>query len=234
MILIHSVLRCWTDFRTKTNLHFFRCNHGFCWGFGPFLRRRHGLRTLRKKNNFWLLQKKNGTTWFSFCWCNDFWCSGSVLMHRGTISLGFPGRQWHIASSSGIANGAIYGGVLLAKKAGEKLGGGFKYFYFHPYLGKIPILTNIFQRGWNHQLENVEDFYFKKKHVSYLIKERWWNMLPLPQKFTKKHRPTGGLKNPKRKLILPPVSPVFSGSGCLFFPLKKLIGSELLVKVLGC
>ena len=25
-------------------------------------------------------------------------------------------------------------------------------FYFHPYLGKIPILANIFQRGWNHQL----------------------------------------------------------------------------------
>ena len=25
--------------------------------------------------------------------------------------------------------------------------------YFHPYLGKIPILTNIFQRGWNHQLQ---------------------------------------------------------------------------------
>ena len=28
-------------------------------------------------------------------------------------------------------------------------------FYFHLYLGKIPILTNIFQRGWNHQLELV-------------------------------------------------------------------------------
>ena len=26
-------------------------------------------------------------------------------------------------------------------------------FYFHPYLGKLPILTNIFQRGWNHQLD---------------------------------------------------------------------------------
>ena len=25
-------------------------------------------------------------------------------------------------------------------------------FYFHPYLGKMSILTNIFQRGWNHQL----------------------------------------------------------------------------------
>ena len=24
-------------------------------------------------------------------------------------------------------------------------------FYFYPYLGKIPILTNIFQGGWNHQ-----------------------------------------------------------------------------------
>ena len=27
-----------------------------------------------------------------------------------------------------------------------------KIFYFHPYLGKIPVLTNIFQMGWNHQL----------------------------------------------------------------------------------
>ena len=28
-------------------------------------------------------------------------------------------------------------------------------FYFHHYLGKIPNLTNIFQRGWNHQLEQL-------------------------------------------------------------------------------
>ena len=27
----------------------------------------------------------------------------------------------------------------------QRLGGGFKHFYFHPYLGKIPILTNIFR-----------------------------------------------------------------------------------------
>ena len=26
------------------------------------------------------------------------------------------------------------------------------FFYFHPYLWKIPILTNIFQGGWNHEL----------------------------------------------------------------------------------
>ncbi len=35
------------------------------------------------------------------------------------------------------------------------LGGGFKYFYFHPYLGKISNLTNIFQMGWNHHLEYI-------------------------------------------------------------------------------
>ena len=29
------------------------------------------------------------------------------------------------------------------------------FFYVHPYLGKIPILTNIFQMGWNHQLDNI-------------------------------------------------------------------------------
>ena len=34
------------------------------------------------------------------------------------------------------------------------LGGGFKHFLFSP-LGKIPILTNIFQLGWNHQLDRI-------------------------------------------------------------------------------
>ena len=41
-------------------------------------------------------------------------------------------------------------GLQLIK---DDLGGGNSNIcYFHPYLGKIPILTNIFQRGWNHQL----------------------------------------------------------------------------------
>ena len=40
---------------------------------------------------------------------------------------------------------------FIPRNCGCILGGGFKYFYFHPYLGKIPILTNIFQRGSNHQ-----------------------------------------------------------------------------------
>ena len=40
-------------------------------------------------------------------------------------------------------------------------------FYFHPYLGKIPILTNIFQRGWNHQLGN---------HRKFQGNLGWWNI----------------------------------------------------------
>ena len=33
-------------------------------------------------------------------------------------------------------------------------------FYVHPYLGKIPNLTNIFQMGWfNHQPEKGEGFF---------------------------------------------------------------------------
>ena len=32
------------------------------------------------------------------------------------------------------------------------LGGGFIFLIFNPKMGKIPMLTNIFQMGWNHQL----------------------------------------------------------------------------------
>ena len=43
-------------------------------------------------------------------------------------------------------------------------------FYFYPYLGKIPILTNIFQLGWNHQLViilstwNIHLYFFELKN----------------------------------------------------------------------
>ena len=48
-------------------------------------------------------------------------------------------------------------GTNVPLKLGQKLGGGnSNIFYFHPYLGKISNLTNIFQRGWNHQLENLK------------------------------------------------------------------------------
>ena len=39
-------------------------------------------------------------------------------------------------------------------------------FYFHPYLGKIPNLTNIFQRGWNHQLAGSS---FPSNHLGKIL-----------------------------------------------------------------
>ena len=55
-------------------------------------------------------------------------------------------------------------------------GGNSNIFYFDPYLGKITILTNIFQVGWNNQLEiwnlpnlhwfaSIRQFRSKYKHT---------------------------------------------------------------------
>ena len=41
-----------------------------------------------------------------------------------------------------------------------------RFFYFHPYLGKWSNLTNIFQRGWNHQLVNFFDLWLCRCHSS--------------------------------------------------------------------
>ena len=44
--------------------------------------------------------------------------------------------------------------------------GGFKYVYFHPYLGKIPILTHIFQMSWfNHQPDKCFFMFLKGKPI---------------------------------------------------------------------
>ena len=43
---------------------------------------------------------------------------------------------------------------LITDDPSQRLGGGnSNIFHYHPYLGKIPIVTTIFQMGWfNHQL----------------------------------------------------------------------------------
>jgi len=51
--------------------------------------------------------------------------------------------------------------------------GGFKYFYFHPYLGKWSNLTNIlhFQMGWfNHHLAGDDQNHRKEPTVFFLRK----------------------------------------------------------------
>ena len=42
------------------------------------------------------------------------------------------------------------------------------FFYFHPYLGKITIVTDIFQMGWNHQPVIREKWYAFHHHKGYL------------------------------------------------------------------
>ena len=68
-----------------------------------------------------------------------------------------PGRMWLLALIGKLLvwlrNGFHHANFRMnflrlksfwASKRQQLLGGGFKYFYFHPYLGKIPNLTNIF------------------------------------------------------------------------------------------
>ena len=51
-----------------------------------------------------------------------------------------------------------------------------KIFYFHPYLGKIPILINIFQIGWNHHQDVIFPLemssHFNQSEV-YSLKSFW-------------------------------------------------------------
>ena len=49
----------------------------------------------------------------------------------------------------------------------------FQIFVFQPYLGMIPILTNILQMGWNHQLANLS-LVTKGKSPT------WWWIFQLP------------------------------------------------------
>ena len=53
---------------------------------------------------------------------------------------------------------------------GDLLGGGFKYFLFHPCLGKISNLTNIFQMGWfNHQPVYVDFHHLTSDLISFFF-----------------------------------------------------------------
>ena len=75
----------------------------------------------------------------------------------------FPGK-YH--QNGGFSRKAmlVYRSFLPASRSGtceilkmcrfflEKLGPGLIFLNFHPYLGKISNLTNIFHMGWNHQL----------------------------------------------------------------------------------
>ena len=60
-----------------------------------------------------------------------------------------------------LAQGLLREGIQSAKDEGLEKNAMTRWWFqtflsnFHPYLGKITILTNIFQMGWNHQLDDI-------------------------------------------------------------------------------
>ena len=77
-------------------------------------------------------------------------CSKQLRKHGETHSWG----AWSESTLQLFSEAAP---TASCTKLGGKILGGFKYFLFSPrILGKIPILSNIFQMGWNHQLHLSE------------------------------------------------------------------------------
>ena len=73
-------------------------------------------------------------------------CFGNHEADVGLPALKKRLERWHERPlEAGALNVCVY------------LGGGLKHlqYYFYPYLGKWSNLTNIFQVGWNHQLDNL-------------------------------------------------------------------------------
>ena len=99
--------------------------------------------------HFWWVFMVNTVTWV-------FRCPKPVFFH------GF-GSSWyihlpHFPTFIGVDPGWELLDVFFVLLSHKKynLGGGFNYlFNVHSYFGKIPILTNIFQRGWNHHQQHL-------------------------------------------------------------------------------
>ena len=68
----------------------------------------------------------------------------------------FDQKHLHIATCMATIDGIRFFGNFSAFGR-FFLGGGFKHFYFHPYLGQWSNLTNIFQMGWNHRPVFVDE-----------------------------------------------------------------------------
>ena len=79
---------------------------------------------------------------------------GSWHFFLGPLKVEVP--HWQVDDAEWGYHGPMWGFKSCWDEDIWFLGGGnSNIFYFHPYLGKISNLTNIFQRGWNHQLDSL-------------------------------------------------------------------------------
>ena len=90
-------------------------------------------------------------------------------------------NSWHLTNVSKLGASNPFDFFVTQKMArfefecqcGLSTGWWFPIFFdFNPSLGKIPILTNIFQMGWNHQL-----VYFLQMHPDKLYTNRFFEGL---------------------------------------------------------
>ena len=88
-----------------------------------------------------------------------FWKSGQLTFSHisEAVSLTLPCRhcQGDVALEEPLGEDRQVTGLCMMWDAKKNWVVVSIIVYFQPYLGKIPILTNIFQVGWNHQLENL-------------------------------------------------------------------------------
>ena len=93
------------------------------------------LSMFHQRRNIFLVHVNSEIVWESFAWPVKSRCFAFKWRDCCSVIMCESSRVFHIIDWVVISN----------------------IFYFHPYLGKISNLTNIFQRGWNHQLVEVLD-----------------------------------------------------------------------------
>ena len=100
---------------------------------------------------------KQNVHWWTF-WCLGIFQVSSLCAVKLKVSPDALKR--HPTTYSQLRNMRIKNWVVVSN-----------IFYFHPHLGKWSKLTNIFQLGWNHQLEkqlSLKGFSHDFSRVSYI------------------------------------------------------------------
>ena len=98
---------------------------------------------------------------------------GLTFKNRGQLGSRsiFSGVDFRFSCQPHVAQSSLQDSFLF----NHDLGGSFQMFFiFTPYLGKIIILTDIFQMGWNHQPVMLWIY----KHYSYSIQPTWCCVTP--------------------------------------------------------
>ena len=107
----------------------------------------------------WKQMYKNvGGTWSHFGQClsgNMHWCCRQRRQMSFTL-----GDWWEIVALMASQGCQVFSWVVVSN-----------IVFFHPYLGKVSILTNIFQIGWNHQLVQFRTLILGGWMVDWLVSE---------------------------------------------------------------